>query len=370
MKVLYFSHGYTVHDQRFLNAIVAAGQQAFFLRLERRDVWNVELPLPKGVQELSWEGGKKPFSWWRARRLVKDLRALVDDLQPDVLHAGPLNSISVLAARSGFHPLVQMSWGSDILWEAKRNVISRRRVRYALSKSDVMIGDCQAVAQSAIELGFDEDRIVTFPWGVDIKRFKPSPRKSALRKELDWQDNFVVLHTRNWEAIYGVENVAKAFAQATQGDPGLRLLMPGKGSQKRSIKSIFRKAGVLERVHFAGQLGQEDLPAYYQAADLYLSGSYSDGSSVSLMEALASGLPALVSDIPANREWVQAGDEGWLFPLDDVDALAAAIRFAREQHAQFAQMKKRARHKAELRADWTKNQLGISRAYELAMRQN
>jgi len=366
MKVLYCSRGYTVHDQRFLSAIVAAGHQAFFLSLERGD----ELPLPKGVEELSWEGGERPFSWWKARQWVKALRARIEEVQPDVLHAGPLNTVSVLAARSGFRPLVQMSWGSDILWEAKKSALSRRRVRYALSKADALIGDCGAVAQSAIELGFDEDRIVTFPWGVDLKQFKPITRKSALRKKLKWQDKFVILHTRNWETIYGVENVARAFAQAAQSEPSLRLLMPGTGSLGGSVRSIFRKADVLENVYFAGQVSQKDLPTFYQTADLYLSGSYSDGSSVSLMEALASGLPALVSDIPANREWIEDGVDGWLFPLDDVDALAAAIRHASEQHADFPEMKKRARQKAEVRADWAKNQLGLSRAYELAMRQN
>ncbi len=83
--------------------------------------------------------------------------------------------------------------------------------------------------------------------------------------------------------------------------------------------------GVLDRVHFGGQVGQKDLPRWYHMADLYISPSHVDGSSVSLMEALASGLPCLVSDIPGNREWIEDGVNGWLFRDGDVDDLAEKI---------------------------------------------
>ena len=84
-------------------------------------------------------------------------------------------------------------------------------------------------------------------------------------------------------------------------------------------------AGVIDRVEFGGRVSQADLPRWYRKSDLYVSPSHVDGSSVSLMEALACGLPALVSDIPANKEWVQEDRNGWLFPDGDADALAEKI---------------------------------------------
>ena len=149
MKVLYFSRGYSVHDHRFLSAISGAGHKAFFLRLERAASQQDMSSLPNGVEELAWQGSKKPFSWWGAPRMISALRKLLADLQPDVLHAGPLTSVSVLAAASAFRPLVQMSWGSDILCEAQKSWLSNRLVRYSLKRADVLIGDCWAVAESA-----------------------------------------------------------------------------------------------------------------------------------------------------------------------------------------------------------------------------
>jgi glycosyltransferase involved in cell wall biosynthesis len=84
------------------------------------------------------------------------------------------------------------------------------------------------------------------------------------------------------------------------------------------------------------------------------------------MEALASGLPALVSDIPGNREWVHPGHEGWLFPVGDAAALADKIIAAMNAH-ELEELGQQARRTAEQRADWTRNKLGLQRAYQLAL---
>jgi glycosyltransferase involved in cell wall biosynthesis len=90
-------------------------------------------------------------------------------------------------------------------------------------------------------------------------------------------------------------------------------------------------------------------------ADMYVSASHIDGSSVSLMEALACGRPVLVSDIPGNREWVEPGVNGWLFSDGDVDDLAGKILLAAEKRQELASMSISARKIAEERADWERN---------------
>jgi len=124
----------------------------------------------------------------------------------------------------------------------------------------------------------------------------------------------------------------------------------------------------MERVHFGGQVSQKDLPNWYHRADLYISPSHVDGSSVSLMEALACGLPCLVSDIPANQEWVREGENGWLFRDGNADDLAAKILQAIETRGALAQIGKNSRATAEARADWKKNTETLLRTYEAVIR--
>jgi glycosyltransferase involved in cell wall biosynthesis len=168
------------------------------------------------------------------------------------------------------------------------------------------------------------------------------------------------------EPVYGVEIIAHAFVKAVREIPQLRLVMLGNGSQKESLSRIFSRENALEKVVFGGQVDQADLPRYYQNADLYVSATHSDGTSISLLEALACGTPALVSDLPGNKEWISPGVEGWLFPKGDLDGLKASIIHAWQNRDRLGDMGKAARSLAESRADWNRNFPKLLEAYRLA----
>jgi len=127
---------------------------------------------------------------------------------------------------------------------------------------------------------------------------------------------------------------------------------------------------VLDRVAFGGQVSQTDLPHWYHRADLYISPSHVDGSSVSLMEALACGLPCLVSDIPANKEWVAEGENGWQFPDGDSTALAEKILTAMSQREKLPEIGRASRRSAERRADWKKNAEVLMTTYRRIIERN
>ncbi len=367
MRVLYFSRDYTPHDHRFLAALAQTEHQVYYLRLEKRGHAQEDRMLPPGVTPVIWKGGQKPYSLRARGALQVSLRKALREIKPDVVHAGPIPTCAWLVARTGFHPLVSMSWGSDLLLEVDQDRRARRAAQYALKRTAVFLGDCDAVRQKAIQMGFPADRIVTFPWGVDLAHFSLEGGDGGLRERAGWQDEFVLLHTRSWETVYGVEVLALAFAAAARQRPELRLFLLGNGSLAGEIRRILMP--VMGQVQFVGQVNQEKLPHYYRAADLYVSASHSDGSSVSLMEALACGLPALVSDIPGNREWVAEGEQGWLFPDGDSHALAQAILRAAERRPELSRYSQRARQLAEERADWPKNFEKCLEAYALAVRQ-
>lgn len=369
MKVLYFSRDYTPHDHRFLSALAQTPHTIYYLRLERQKRQLEDRPLPPQVEQVIWRGGRRPVGWSDYPHLLLDLRRVIQRIQPDVIHAGPVQSAGFLAAMSGFRPLVTMSWGSDMLLDADRSAWMRWVTRFTLRHTTVLAADCRAVQEKAARFGFSPQQVVLFPWGVDLNRFYPA-RAEEFRARRGWQDAFVVLSLRTWEPLYGVDVVARGFARAARQNPRLRLLLLGGGSQAGLIRTIFQQEGVLEQVYFGGQINGNELPQYYQAADLYVSASHSDGSSVSLMEALASGLPVLVSDIPGNREWVTNGQEGWLFPDGDDKAISEGILRAAGQPQLLAQMRQAARRLAEQRANWPVNFQRLLEAYQLAVTLN
>ena len=364
MKILYFSKDYTPHDYRFLSSLAETGHEVHFLRLERRKTQFEDRPIPPQIHQVRWYGGRKPFAWRDAPVLLMDLRRILRQLQPDLVHAGPVQSAAFLAALAGVQPLVTMSWGSDLLVDAD---LMPKRTRLTLNRSSLLFADCQAVRNKAAEFGFPAERTILFPWGVDLDQFSPNANPERSR-ELSWgEDAFVLLSVRSWETIYGVDVLVRGFARAAERAPGLRLFLLADGSQAGIIRQILSQHKMMERVRFPGRVTQADLPPYYQASNLYVSASHSDGSSVSLMEALASGLPALVSDIPGNREWITPGVEGWLFRDGDDSALADGILEALRQREQMAKMGAAARRLAEQRANWQVNFQTMLQGYAQAV---
>lgn len=365
MKVLYFTGGFSTHDRRFVTALIGAGMDVSFLSFYGGAVKESRTRLPEGVEILGGLSKSTMLRWIKVPSLVRALQPIVRSVNPDVIHAGPMHQGAFLTAAANSHPLVSMSWGSDLLAGA-RTGLSRMAAQFTLKRSDAFLADCQAVRERAIELGMNAGRIVTFPWGVDLHLFSPQGA-GALRSQLNWQDAFVLVSTRAWEPLYGVDILVRAFLEAQKMDGFLRLLLLGGGSQKTMLERMISDAGAQQKVHILARVDEAELPEYYRSADIYLSASHSDGSSVSLLEAMACGLPVLVSDIPGNREWVEEGVNGWLFPDSDVSALAENILALARSREGLRAAGVHGRKVAEERADWQQNHARLFQAYETAI---
>jgi glycosyltransferase involved in cell wall biosynthesis len=360
-RIIYFSRDYTPHDHRFLSALAQTEHNIYYLRLEQRGHSLENRPLPHQIEMISWAGGHGNARFSNAGRLLIDLKRVIRQVKPDLIHAGPLQSVAFLVALTGYQPLVSASWGYDLLLDAKRNPLYTWITRFVLGHSAVMVGDCDTIRKIAIAYGMPSKRICIFPWGVDLHRFTPQENQQSPK------ETFTLLSTRSWEPIYGINVIANAFVCAAQQQPKLRLIMLGNGSQAALLRRIFEKGRVQDRVHFLGQVNQADLPRYYQSADVCVGASHSDGTSISLLESMACACPVILPDIPGNREWITPGIQGWLYPDGDVQALAEAVLYAKDHRDQLPEMGRAARQLAEQRADWNKNFQELLKAYHIAL---
>lgn len=358
MRIIYFSKSYTPHDYRFLSSLSKTEHEVYFLQLERSQRQTEDRPVPENIQQILWAGGQNEFRWRDIPRLAFDLRRIVGEIKPDLIHAGPIQTCAFIAALSGFRPILAMSWGYDLVIDANKNTWMKWITSYALRRSAYFASDANVSRDKAITFGMDPEKTVIFPWGTDIAHFVQKTFKRSNVK------TFTLFCSRTWEPIYGVDVMAKAFVKVASVNPDLNLILLGGGSEGAKIRQILMNGGVIERVHFGGHVAQADLPRWYHMADLYISPSHVDGSSVTLMEALASGLPCLVSDIPGNREWIQDGINGWLFRDGDADDLAEKILDGIKNRKSFKTIGEAARKTAEQKADWKKNFGKLLETYE------
>lgn len=383
MRVLYFSGSYGPHDLRFLSALARTKHRIFYARLDGTGSVSEGRPVPPLIEQVPWVGGERPFRWRNLLRLVRDFRRVIRETKPDLVHAGPIQTCAFLSVLSGFRPVLTMSWGFDLMQDADRNAWWRSVTRYTLARSTFFTSDAIVTRDRAIALGMDPRRTLVFPWGVDLREFAPariqtrSAIKGRLRppyragtgsaRRLRMPDDLVLLCNRSWEPRYGVDVLARAFVVAAARNPRLSLILLGGGSQTQLIRTILSHPGTALHVLYAGRVPAAEVAPWYRRADVFVSPSHIDGSSVSLMEALASGLPALVSDIPANKEWIQEDVNGWLFPDGDVDSLADRILAIASTPANLGRLGKAARKTAEDKADWRRNFLVLLKAYEKTM---
>src|SRR6266508_1217313 len=363
MRIIYFSKNYTPHDYRFLSSLSKTEHEVFFLRLEKSQRQTEDRPVPENIQQILWAGGQCEFRWRDVARLTFDLRRLTKEINPDLIHAGPIQNCAFIATLSGFRPFLAMSWGYDLVMDADKSSWMRWVTRYTLKRSAFFVSDANVSREKAIAFGMDSAKTVIFPWGTDIEHFLPKKEErgkktasSNRKSKIENPKSITLFCSRTWESIYGVDVLAKAFVKVASVNPDINLILLGGGSQGAKIRQILMSGNVMERVHFGGHVTQADLPRWYHMADLYISPSHVDGSSVTLMEALASGLPCLVSDIAGNKEWIEDGVNGWLFRDGDVNDLAEKILNAiKDRRRSFKKIGEAARKTAEQKADWKKN---------------
>jgi L-malate glycosyltransferase len=358
MKIMYFSLGDTTHDIQFVSTLQKTGHEISLCGFEG---WSGKW--------LEWILSSKYNSFIenmvRLPRQVRNFKKSIAENAPDVIHAGPLHGSAFRVALSGFHPLVTLSWGSDLMLEADRNLATRWITRYTLAHTDVLCGDSKCIHEKAEKFGY-RGPYFQFPWGVDLKVFSPGVF-TELRERLGWQNNAIFLSVRSFENLYDVDCIVNAFILAEKERPDIRLLIYGSGSRLTTLRDSLKSAGILHKTYFGGRVNDERMIEAYHSADLYLAATHSDGASVSLMEALACGLPALVSDIPGNAEWIEHGVNGWRFKTGNAEDLARYMVKFDKDSPEVKKMRQQNRKLAEERADWSKNFPVLLQAYEKAI---
>ena len=368
MRILYFSQDYTTHDRRFLEKIVESSHDVFYLRLVDSADFYEKRPLPKNVRIVEWNSGKiSQKGPEHLLRLMPDFSAVLTNIKPDLIHAGPIQSCAFIVAMSGFHPFLAMSWGSDLLFHSEESPLMRWITSFVLNQMDFFLCDCDAVFEKAREYSrVDEERAIKFPWGIELDSFvREAECGRRLRKELGWDGCVLVLSTRSWEDLYGIEAVLKGFAEAHKQNSRLRLLLLGDGSKRQEIDKFIKSRGLIESVYRPGVVPQERLPDFYSASNIYLSCTHSDGASISLLEAMACGLLIIVSDIPGNREWIEREKNGWLVHPSEIDEIAASlISIARFPEEKTEKMVRLNREIIIRRANWDVNVEHLLRLYK------
>ncbi|NMM30632.1 MAG: glycosyltransferase [Cellulomonas sp.] len=176
--------------------------------------------------------------------------------------------------------------------------------RYALRNADVVLVLNQAMREYARSLG--QARVFIAPPGVDTELFAP-------RAE-GWDSaRYLLSVCRLNDPRKGLDRLVRSYALMVKKRPSLpALVLAGRGEPPAELKKLVAELGMADRVHIRSDYSQNNLPALYRGASVYLQASYEEGLGISVIEAMASGLPVVSTDTAGTRETVVHGDTGWL----------------------------------------------------------
>jgi len=185
-------------------------------------------------------------------------------------------------------------------------------VKPSLQKVDAIVVPSGFLGEIFDKRGF-ATRIV--PNIVNLERFTPGVRNEAAPH---------ILVARNLEKLYDNASALRAFALIRQQHPGARMTIAGTGPEREPLERLARELGVADAVTFPGRVENSDMPALYQTASIALNPSLADNMPISILEALASGVPVVSTDVGGVPFLVEDGKTALLVPPGDHAAMAQA----------------------------------------------
>lgn len=286
---------------------------AYFETIEGTPVYRVPAPRPKALAAFCY----LIFGFLRIR-----------SLRPQVLHAHELLSptdLGILAKRSLGCPLVvKVLRGGQLgdLDKLRHRRGGRARIRRLKQNVDIFLAISREIEAELAGEGIDPARCRFLPNGVDTHIYQPATQqaKKEIREALGLPDGFICLYSGRLAPEKGLDVLLNAWNRISARHPQAHLLLLGSGPREAALREM---AG--ERVIFGGYVPDPCL--FYQACDLFVLPSLTEGLSNAMLEAMACGLPLVATRVGAAEELNPEGENGRLVTAGSAQELADALDF-------------------------------------------
>lgn len=316
MKICFLGDGGSIHILRWLDYFSSKGHEVHLITFtpfrdtsnlaERNNVFIHEL----GRHSINSEGG----NWYYLFNFFKTTK-LIKKIKPDIVNAHYITSYGFIGSLLGVNNLVLSAWGSDILVTPNKNFIYKFITKFALKKAKLITSDSNYMAKAIKELG--NSKVLTVPMGVEEKLL-------TLKREAN-SEEITILSLRSIDDNSNIDCIIMAFKLFLDRYPNSKLIIANDGPELDNMKKLVERLSITDKVEFKGFVSRKDLIKLLLKSSLYVSIPKSDSTSVTLLEAMACGIIPIVSNHPANREWITNGDNGLTIDYIDANLLSIAL---------------------------------------------
>lgn len=261
-------------------------------------------------------------------RLRGRLKRRLREIQPDIIHAHQVYPFGFWGALSGFHPFVVTPIGSDVLILANQYRTYGALTRLVLRNADMVTGDSVLVGENCRKFGWRQEFHMIHN-GVDMSRFVPQKleNRQLIRKRHGLaEDQPLVFYGRAFTPLYNVDQIIRAIPLVLARIPDCSFIMASHfGDMDAVYRHMIAELELEDHVHFTGLIDHKEMPMYYQAADLVLSVPRSDNSPSSVYEAMATGVPTVISRLPWTRYAMKDRENTYMIKEVTPESVAEAV---------------------------------------------
>lgn len=218
--------------------------------------------------------------------------------------ASPLSTGVSFARESANSTIVGICLAYEINEETK-NIGKFEEILRNINNCEAIVCDCDYIENEIRHRFAFKGEILKIAYGCDRRNFIDIPFQDSGKMR--------IISTRNWTSVHSNLSSIAALEKLKSAGVNFQAKFYGTGPELTQALADSVRLKFSSSIQFLGNFKPEDLPKYLSESEIYISASISDGTSVSLLEAMTAGRICICRDFPSNREWISAGQNGFLF---------------------------------------------------------
>lgn len=288
---------------------------------------------------------------WRYLTALPKVRWQIKQFKPNIVHAHFASSYGLLGALSGFSPFILSVWGTDVYEFPRKSLLHKAVIKFNLARADKLLSTSHDMARETWL--YTNKPITVTPFGIDTDFFKPGQKADLPFSS----DDLVIGNVKGFDRRYGVTYLIEAFALLVKQRPALplKLLLLGDGADHEELQQQIKALGLMTRVHFAGRVPYDQMPAYHNAQHISACVSLRESFGVAVIEAGACEVPVVATRVGGLPEVVQHGQTGLLVSAGDASAIKDALLQLVDDAVLRSRMGRAARQLVQQHFDWQGN---------------
>lgn len=301
MILVLIADGRSIHTQRWAEYFAGRGHDVHLITYDR-----MNRTLPGVTEHVLISRWSNLYLAFIPRHIA--IKRLVNQIRPDLIHAHFIAKYGFHLPGLKFRPSVVSAWGDDILILPKKSRLISWYTKKVLDSVDLIYAVSRNIGDHIVrDFRIPAPKVHYLPFGIDTDLFTP-------RKDTGPEGTHTIecFSNRGFFSVYDTATLVQGFALAYKENPSLRLTLKGEGPEEQQVRELVTGMGLDGQITFRQKTSYADVPRDYRHVDIFITTSVSDGTPVSVLEAMASGLPCIATSVGGIPEWIEHNVTGLL----------------------------------------------------------